>query len=162
MFRWKHFASNSRRIRAYLESLLSSREDAADLLQDVGMVLLARDQVPPDEATFVCWCRGIARNLALHHWRAAHRYNEVFADSDPEAVESDAASEWLEEGVADRESVCACLRDLDEQTRSMLIKRYVDEETSREIGRELRQSPAAVRMKIKRARAAIRASARSG
>ena len=156
MLRWKHFASNNQRIRAYIESLLSSREDAADVLQDVSMVLLARSEVPPEEERFVCWCRAIARNLVLHHWRAAHRYNEVFTDSDPEVVESEPVWEWLEDGVADRESAGACLRHLDEQTRSLLVKKYVDEKTSREIARELRQSPAAVRMKIMRACEAIR------
>jgi RNA polymerase sigma-70 factor (ECF subfamily) len=156
MYRWRYFAANQRRLGTYAEYLMSSPQDAADLLQDVGLVVLASSDVPRDADLFGVWCRSIARNLALHRWRAARRHDAIFAASDLEDAEPGPAVEPLEDAVAVRELLAALLQDLEPQTCELLVLRYVDGKTSREIARELRQSPAAVRMRLMRAREALR------
>ena len=134
---------------------MSNREDAADLLQDVGMIILAHDDPPLDSDRFVPWCMGIARNTVLHHWRRVRRYDEVFIRWDVD--DSDCGLAFFFEGVLlDRQHVAICLQGLDEPSRSLLFLRYVMGKTSREIAEELGQSPAAVRMRIMRVREALR------
>jgi RNA polymerase sigma factor (sigma-70 family) len=120
--------------------------------------VLAHDDAPNDPREFLLWCHRIARNLALHHWRAVRRHNDVFVDRDwDEDTESaDVVIASFEETVADRESLLRCVEDLDEPSRRLLELKYVDGKTSREIARIVHQSPEAVRMKIMRVRAGMR------
>lgn len=153
---WKQFVRHRLQLLRYVQSLISSREDAADLLQELGVVVLAHDDAPADAREFLQWCRGIAHNLALHHWRAERRYNHLFADweADPHPPEAVALS--FEETLADRETLERCVEDLDDASRELLKLRFVDGKTSREIARIVRQSPEAVRMRIMRVREALR------
>jgi len=158
---WEQFVRHRPELLRYVHSLISSPEDAADLLQEVGVVVLAHDDDAPSETrAFALWCRGIAHNLALHHWRAVRRYNHVFADWDDDRDGAEAATRApslsIEETLADRESLERCVADLDETSRELLRLRYVCGKSSREIARMLRQSPEAVRMKIMRVREALR------
>ena len=138
--------------------MIPSDEDTADLLQEIGVVVLAHDDAPIDPREFLLWCRRIAHNLALHHWRAVRRHNDVFVDRDwdEDTDTTDLATSSIEETVADRESLLRCVEDLDEPSRLLLQLKYVDGKTSREIARMMRQTPEAVRMKIMRVREAMR------
>ena len=153
---WEQFVGHRRALLRYLRSLIAGREDAADLLQEVGVVVLAHDDAPADPRAFVLWCRGIARNLALHHWRAERRYNDLFAEWDADRDTAGPSIVSMEEALADRESLERCVEGLDEATRELLKLRYLDGKTSREIARIVRQSPDAVRMRIMRVREALR------
>jgi RNA polymerase sigma-70 factor (ECF subfamily) len=139
-----------------VRSLIASREDAADMLQEMGVVVLARDDAPSDSQAFLFWCRGIAHNLALHHWRALRRYKDVFAEWNADQDSSDAAATSVEETLADRESLLRCVEDLDEPSRRLIKLKYVDGKTSRQIARIVKQSPEAVRMRIMRIREGLR------
>jgi RNA polymerase sigma-70 factor (ECF subfamily) len=135
--------------------MVSSREDAADLLQDVGMVILEHQDPPVDAERFVSWCFGIARNVVLHHWRTGRRRDEIFTEV-PAGHQRDVIAVPFERVIADRERLLASLDDLDEPSRKLLFLWFVDGKTSREIARELAQSPAAVRMRIMRVRKMLR------
>jgi RNA polymerase sigma-70 factor (ECF subfamily) len=139
----------------YARSLMPSPEDASDLLQEVGVVVLAHDGAPTEARAFLSWCRGITYNLALHHWRAARRRHDMFAAWDPEQDWLDTAGTAIDESLADREALAHCIRTLDSESRALLTLRYVDGKTSPEIARLLGQSPGAVRMRIMRLREAI-------
>jgi RNA polymerase sigma factor (sigma-70 family) len=135
---------------------VANREDAADLLQELGVIVLARDDAPSEPRAFLLWCRGIAHNLALHHWRALRRYKDVFAEWDADRDSFDEGAVSVEDAFADRESLVRCVQDLDKTSRELLRLRYVCGKTSREIARMLRQSPEAVRMRIMRVREVLR------
>src|SRR5262245_63941744 len=96
-------------------------EDASDLLQEVGVVVLASNDAPTEAREFLSWCRGIAHNLALHHWRAARKHNDVFTeqlDSSYDSAETPVTS--VEEVLADRQSLAMCIEDLDQPSRQLL------------------------------------------
>ena len=146
---WDYFIRNRKKVRDYLESKVSNREDVADLLQDVGIIILGHDDPPLDAERFVPWCMGIARNTVLHHWRHARRYDRVFSASDATGCDWGLASSF-EGALLDRQLIATVLHDLDESSRTLLLLRYVAGKTSREIAEDLGQSPAAVRMRIMR------------
>src|ERR1043166_9366428 len=80
--RREHLVRCRRELARFARSLMPSPEDASDLLQEVGVVVLASDDAPTDAREFLYWCRGIAHNLARHHWRAARKRNDVFTGLD--------------------------------------------------------------------------------
>jgi RNA polymerase sigma-70 factor (ECF subfamily) len=139
----------------YARSLMASAEDASDLVQEVGVVVLAHEGAPTDARAFLGWCRRIAHNLALHHWRAARRHHDIFSAWDPEQDCSEAAGAAVDQLLADRQALARCIGDLDSPSRKLLELRYVDGKSSAEIARILGQSPGAVRMRIMRLREAI-------
>jgi len=153
---WEQFVRHSPELLRYVRSLIPSRDDAADLLQEIGVVLLAHDDAPTEPRELLFWCRRIAHNLALHHWRSVRRHNDIFVDREADEDSAEIAISSLEETVSDRESLLRCVEDLDEPSRQLLKLRYVDGKTSREIARITRQSPEAVRMRIMRVREAMR------
>src|SRR6185503_6070181 len=60
-------------LRAYIRGLLRDPHAADDLFQEVGVRVLSHAHSPEDPGEFVPWCRGIARNMLLHHWRSERR-----------------------------------------------------------------------------------------
>ena len=154
--RFRHFLRDRKEIRLYIRSFVSNREDVADLLQEVGIVIFGHREAPSETEEFRAWCRGIVRNLVLHHWRSLGRYNEVFARSEAQEIDAPSPAQSAEEAVASRNVLAAFLEGLDEQSCKLLTLRYVEGMTSREIAREFRQTPAAIRMRLMRARELIR------
>ncbi len=144
-------------VAAYVRSLMATHEDAADLLQELSLALLIRGDAPAEPTELLRWCRGTARNLALHHWRSARRRNEIFCSGHTVHGGADAAGPGsLERAVVDRDAIARCLRCLDGHSRRLLVLRYVAGKTSAEIARRSHQSPAAVRMKLMRVREDLR------
>src|SRR5512142_1385195 len=134
---------------------MATHEDAADLLQELSLAILIRGDAPAEPTELLRWCRGTARNLALHHWRSARRHSEIFSPAHPEHGDA-AEPSSLERSVVDRDSIARCLRCLDGHSRRLLVLRYVAGKTSAEIARRSHQSPAAVRMKLMRVRDDLR------
>jgi RNA polymerase sigma factor (sigma-70 family) len=60
-------------LMSYLRALVRDPNDAEDLFQEVGLRVMHSDGVPTDPSQFAAWCRGVARNLVLHHWRSKRR-----------------------------------------------------------------------------------------
>jgi RNA polymerase sigma factor (sigma-70 family) len=152
------FAVNQRLIRRAARRFAATTDDADDIVQDTAVVVFAHDQGPPDAERFVGWCCTVARHLALHRRRSEARavdlkecfqhYSMAFADHDPERTL--AAQSLLETGL-DR---------LDEEALSLLWNRFVLEETSVEVASRLNISAMAVRMRLSRIIACVRASAK--
>ncbi len=143
-------------VAAYLRSLMATHEDAADLLQELSLALLIRGDAPAEPTKLLRWCRGTARNLALHHWRSARRRSEIFSSGHAAHDADPAEPASLERAVVDRDAIVRCLRCLDGHSRRLLLLRYVAGKTSAEIARRSHQSPAAVRMKLMRVRDDLR------
>jgi RNA polymerase sigma-70 factor (ECF subfamily) len=153
---WRHFVRHRAELRGYVRSLVSNHADVADLMQEVGLVILDHREVPSDVRQFPAWCRGVVRNVVSHHWRSTRRRSELFSPADVESESPDSDLRSTEDIVALRNAVAACLEELDDQSRTLLTLRYMDGKTSGEIARQLRQSPAAIRMKIMRVRDALK------
>lgn len=143
-------------VAAYVRSLIASHEDAADVLQELSLALLLRGGAPAEPTDLLRWCRGTARNLALHHWRSARRHSEIFSSRLEHEHADTVEHSSLERAVVDRVSIMRCLRCLDGHSRRLLLLRYVAGKTSAEIARRSHQSPAAVRMRLMRVREDLR------
>lgn len=151
------FLKGQHLLLGYIVALVRDPSDAEDLLHEVGVVALTRPDAPSDPAKFAAWCRGIARNLALHHWRSQRRRAEMPSDAELSLVEqayaeADASADDWERR---RRALAGCFAKLGAHARELLGLRYVDELSADEIARRHRKTGVAIRMKLMRVRRAL-------
>ena len=137
-------------------SAITSRP--AEVFQEVSVQILA-GQGPAEPDRFAAWSRGVARHVISHQWRMRRR---ALAQMPLEGELMDEISNAFAdpEGHLDaRVWMARVMGDIDTDGLELLYRRYVLEETGKELADELSQSPAAVRMRLMRLRTAVSAHA---
>ncbi len=147
--------------------LTGNQDIAEDLAQETLFLVWRHIQELRDQEKRAQWISGIARNVSLRWLRQhgrdqAHRI-ELFAS------EEDQGAATLEELVTDefdlevelerRELVNLldrALALLPDETRSVLVKHYVEESPLAEIAEQLGTNPSAIAMRLQRGRLALR------
>lgn len=153
--RWRLFLSHRKSLARLVSLLVDNPDDAADVLQELGLIVLRHATGPRDPSSFHAWCRVLARNLAANHWRAAGRRAAFTLLVEPQSGDSDASAASPEQLITLREQLDH-LAEFDNVSVELLMRRYILGETATEIANTLRCSPAAVRMRLKRLRTSIR------
>src|SRR5215203_5586794 len=74
------FMGQRHSLTAFIEGLVRDPAAAEDLFQEVWIRLADAAEKGTEIEDLPCWCRGVARNLILHHWRE-RRGTQEFADS---------------------------------------------------------------------------------
>ena len=145
-----HFAElyeqNFERIYAFVAHRVSTRDEAQDLTAEVFHQALASiHSFKWQGAPFVAWLYGIAANLLSAHWRKRGRSPEQLA--------------W-EQGGTDEIERRAMLTELVESLppdqRRVIVKRFVQQKSIREIATDLGRSEGAVKQLQLRALEALR------
>jgi RNA polymerase sigma factor (sigma-70 family) len=127
--------------------VLSDREAARDVAQEVALLAVRRLATLREPKAFDGWVRRIAVRAAL---REAHRSRRRrAAEGARAAVTGPAAADGLDD-------VLALLDGLPARQRAALTLRYVHDLTDAEIARALRCRPATVRSLLARGREAVR------
>ena len=136
-------------------SACGSGDAAGDVVQDAFVRAWERLRDLREPARFGPWLVGIIRHLAADDLRRrVRRKSEPLSEGQLPRADCDPADEASRQEV--RQSVTAAIGDLDEVSRSVVVLRYYDGMSSREIGHLLDLSPAAVDMRLMRARDALR------
>jgi RNA polymerase sigma factor (sigma-70 family) len=158
--RWALFTHHRRSFVRFAQKLVKNADDAQDLVQDLGLLVVSHATGPRDDAHFCAWCRGLIRNIVVHHWRSkARRFDQAspvgfeiieYPENEQRANPEDRAHFRKRLGV---------LSTLDDPSLELLRRRYVLGETSGEIARSQRRSPDSVRMQLMRLRASLRDAA---
>jgi RNA polymerase sigma-70 factor (ECF subfamily) len=158
-------------IRRYERSLLSiayaalgDADKAGDVTQEAFVRAWEKLDSLQEPSRFGPWICGITRNLATDIRRrlrlAPKAGTDVIGFNDeselivPDRMTPDPLAELNQREQV--QLVTDALERLDESTRSVLVLRYYDERSSKEIGELLGLSPAAVDMRLSRARAEFR------
>lgn len=131
---------------------LANAADAGDVVQEAFLRAWERLDTLDDASRFAHWLGRMVRNLAIDLRR--RRKSLPLDDSfDPPAGGSvdDAIQRREQAGQIDR-----ALQSLDDVSRECVVLRYYQELSSREIGELLELSPAAVDMRISRARGQLK------
>ena len=125
---------------------------AGDAVQDA--FLRAWQELPrlQDDARFGGWLLQIVRNAAIDLRR---RVRPTLADFPDLATAEPSPSQALEHGD-DAARIQAALASLDETTRTAVVMRYYEGLSAKEIARALDLSPAAVDMRLSRARGQLK------
>jgi RNA polymerase sigma-70 factor (ECF subfamily) len=123
---------------------------AEDITQDVFVGLLRHpDRFDPARGSLRAFLLGIARNLALKHWRAEHRFDPLDEDA--------MVAEPLDIERADiGESVGRAVRALGPLQREVVILAEYEGLTLAEIARAVDADVGTVKSRLHRARANLR------
>lgn len=139
-------------LRGYLRHLVGSADDAEDLAQEVCLEVLKNPQVLLRGDDCGAYLRGIARHLASRHHRRIQR-DAVLEELIDLAWQANLAPEASVEG--EQRALQACLEQMPEKSRNMVLWRYDDGMNSREIAARMSTTSEAIRMALARARQAL-------
>lgn len=157
-----HFAelyeSNFDRVYGFLARRVSNREEAQDLTAEVFHQALASiGRFEWRGAPFSTWLLGIAANVLADRWRHLARH--------PEAPADDGDGNAEPAGMADEAEKRAMLSELVDslprEQRYVIVRRFVDQRSLRDIAQELQRSEGAVKQLQFRALQALRTLIRS-
>ena len=142
---------------AYVYATLRNRHDTEDVLQEVSVAVIESIERLRSDEGFLPWAREIARRRIL-----AHRRTHGLRIADPELLirlaEAAERVETARPTGALREAMMACLDELPQPNRKVMLTRY-GESGNRlyELAQELGRSMQAVYALIKRTKVALRA-----
>jgi DNA-directed RNA polymerase specialized sigma24 family protein len=155
---WRLLIDSLPMLHAYVCRLIGNGERARELLQEVSLRMLAT-KGPEDAERYAAWGRGVARHVIAHDWRMRRRAlaeqpleDELLDEISNTRVDPEAhldARDWIAR-IAD---------DIDSDGLELLYRRYVLQETGKELADEMAQSPAAIRMRLMRLRSSASALA---
>lgn len=138
-------------------SVMGNAESAGDIVQEAFLRVWQRLGELKEPARFPTWLCGMVRNLAIDQRRRA-KHMKLSVDSPAFDAAASAVDRWSNDPLEDLDRaeqharVAAALDSLDELTRPAVILRYYEGLSSKEIGEALNLSPAAVDMRLSRAR----------
>lgn len=156
------FIHDRHRLGAFVGGLLRDAHAAEDLIQEVWVRLAAEIEKGTAIENQPAWCRGVARNLILKHWRK-QQTTKVVADSEVmeaflaqvetafSEVDQDADDEWQRR----QQALDDCVATLPEKSRRMLSLRYAGRQSVEEVARATGQSFDAVTKSLYRLRQAL-------
>lgn len=152
---------------SYIYRMVTHREDAEDLLQEVLIRVLNSLPRFRGEAKFKTWLFGIATHVCLDHLRARHRWRveaqligEQETDSNPEAIEQLTTMMVQPDFVYEiREHIAFCFsclsRTLPMEEQAALMLREVLGFTAQEAAKILEVSEPVLRHRLSAARATM-------
>lgn len=114
------YAEHEGALQSFVRSLVGSREEAAEVMQEVLVVLWQKfDKVEE----FRPWAFGVARNMVFRHLRAQKQDRHVF-DDDLVNQLADASVTMVERHTRQREALDGCLGKLPETQRQLVLTAY--------------------------------------
>ena len=116
------FTANDAAIRGFVRSLVPSRQDADDVMQEVAVVLWKKFSELPDE-DFRRWSFGVARYAVLAWRRDKARDRHVFGDDTLDLLAGEAESTTAADELR-REALENCLTKLPNDQRELVRKAY--------------------------------------
>lgn len=118
-----HFAANEPAIRAFVRRLVPTRQDAADVMQNVTLVLWRKFKELDKPGDFRRWAFGVARYETLAWLRDKARDRLVLAD-DVRTTMARESTLMEDQLSAQREALDGCLEKLSGEHRSLVLAAY--------------------------------------
>jgi len=147
----RRFLSRRQPLLAFLHGLVRDADVAEEMLQEVWLRLAEAVEKGQDVRDVPSWCRGVARNLVLHHFRSL-RTRGVVADSRLVELAATAFEEAGDPGDARKQWLLDCVERLPEHSRSVIRMKYADGLRAAEIARRQDRSEDAVLKALSRIR----------
>ena len=148
------YEQNFERVYACIAARVRNRDEAQDLTAEVFHQALAGiSHFEWRGAPFVTWLLGIAANILADRWERASKQPEVQTDEREHAGTDDK--------VEQRAMLFQLVDSLPDDQRHVVLRRFVDERSVREIAQELGRSEGAVKQLQFRALQNLRTRIRS-
>ena len=142
-------------LHSYVRRAVGSSDAANDVVQEVSVRVLTGEG-PAEPGRFLAWSRGIARHVIALDWRMRRR---ALAETplEEDHIEMHSYSMWDPEQHIDARSLARAMAGIDSDAIELLVRRYVLEESGKELADQMEQTPAAVRMRLMRLRSTLSA-----
>ena len=148
------YENNFERVYAYVVRRVGDRAETEDLTSEVFHHALANlRRFEWRGVPFAAWLFRIAANLISDRWQQRNR--EQVAD-EPEQIESAAARGVEFEEVERRATLFRLVDTLPAEQRRVVVLRFVEEKSIKEVAREIRKSEGAVKQLQFRALSSLR------
>ncbi|PYS56332.1 MAG: hypothetical protein DMG13_00065 [Acidobacteria bacterium] len=145
------YESNFERVYAFVVHRVQDRHEAEDLTSEVFEHALANlSRFEWRGVPFAVWLYRIAANAIADRWRQASRQMP-----DPPTDDDLDQSNWQE--IERRATLFQLVNSLPEDQRSVIVKRFVEQKSIRDIAQELRMSEGAIKQLQFRAIESLRA-----
>jgi RNA polymerase sigma-70 factor, ECF subfamily len=132
------YQANFHRVYAYVSSRVRERHEAEDIVSEVFHEALAHiREYEWRGVPFVAWLLRIAAHTMADRWKKSQR-EELLADDDPDGGHHAAALER-------RTMLYQLVDELPEDQRLVVVRRFVEQRSIRDIATELRRSEGAVK-----------------
>ena len=145
------YAEHEGALQTFVRSLLGSREEAAEVMQEVLVVLWQKFDRVQD---FRPWAFGVARNMVLRHLRAQKRDRHVFDDDLVHRLAEDSES-MAERHLGHREALESCLAKLPPTQRELVLTAYTKGTRIDDLAARRNQTPMALYKLLHRVRQAL-------
>jgi len=151
------FLAQRTRLIAYCFGLLQDRAAADDLFQEVYVKMAEAVARGEDMLDLERWCRGVARNLALHHWREKRTSKLVLGESVAQLLDQgfEEQRQSLDAWEGRKSALENCLRKLPEESRRMMVQKYVEGVSIKNLASVLRRTPEATMQALFRVRRSL-------
>jgi RNA polymerase sigma-70 factor (ECF subfamily) len=132
------YESNFNRVYAFIAHRVSDRDTAQDLTAEVFHQALASiESFKWRGAPFIAWLLGIAANVLSSHWQRIAKRREIPAD--------DLELAGAEDRVERRAMLFQLVDSLPLDQRQVIMRRFVDQRSIREVAQELGRTEGAVK-----------------
>lgn len=149
------FAMNEPAIRAFVRRLVPNRQDAADVMQNVGLVLWRKFRELEQPGQFRKWAFGIARYETLAWLRDKARDRLVLANDVLQAVAYE-SSRIENELSAQRDALEGCLERLPREQRTLVLAAYAPDVRIHDVAEQSGRTLAAFYQWLHRMRVRLR------
>ena len=149
-----HLTGSQRRLYAYVLSLMASRFQAEEVLQEVNLVLWRKAAEFEPGTNFIAWAFRIASYQVTAHRQKAARDRLVF-DNDLILTISEDVQQDDEAHAQRQEALTSCLQKLPASQRDLVRFRYSESVSVDSIGQLLQKTPNSVTKTLHRIRMAL-------
>lgn len=148
-------AQHQHRIAGFVHTLVLSWHDAEEIVQNTSVVLWRKFDEYDPQSNFFAWAASIARYEILNYQRANRRRMSITLDD--EVLESLApiAVERLEHLDLQREALATCVEQLPAEDRRLLVARYEEGGSTREVATLLGRTSGHAQRVLRRIRALL-------
>ncbi len=149
------YENNFERVYAYVVRRVGDRADTEDLTSEVFYHALANlRRFEWRGIPFAAWLYRIAANLISDRWQRKAREQTI---EEPEQIESAPASSVEFEEVERRATLFRLVDTLPTEQRRVVVMRFVEQKSIKEVAREIRKTEGAVKQLQFRALSSLRA-----
>lgn len=145
------FAENEAALHTFVRSMLPSRQEASDVMQEVAVILWQKFSSAEE---FRPWAFGVARHVALRHLRSQARDRHVFDDELVNRLADEAAT-MDQRHLTQREALTACLQKLPAAQRELTLTAYTKGTRMDELAAQRGQTPMSLYKLLHRIRQAL-------
>jgi len=149
------FLKEDTAIKAYVHAAVPRKHEAEDVQQEIWKAVCEKISTFDRSRPFRPWLMGIAR-LEILKWRQRHARNREYPTEEVlNLLETDL--ENLREEFDERKlHLAECLKELPEQQRGLLQRKYVENWAYQQLADHFRKSLASLQMQMTRIRRALR------